>query len=104
MAKTVEASSEGNSGAVDLDRFGHVVTRQRHNARGPEGLARGHAEDHRDSSDAAAVAAQLEQDVAASRCVDAGRLQAIPLRRRILGWVAAFLMSLANALFGRGPG
>jgi cardiolipin synthase len=56
------------------------------------------------TSDAAAVAAQLERDVAASRRVDAGRLQAKPLRRRILGWASAFLMSLANALFGRGPG
>ena len=55
------------------------------------------------ASDAAAVGAQLQRDLAVSRRVDAGRLRAIPLRRRILGWVAAFVMSLANVLFGRRP-
>ena len=55
------------------------------------------------ASDAAAVAAQLQRDLAASRRVDAGRLRTIPLRRRILGRLAAFLMSLANVLFGRRP-
>ena len=52
-------------------------------------------------SDAAAVAAQLQRDLAASRRVDAGPLKAIPLRRRILGRLAAFLMNLANVLFRR---
>jgi cardiolipin synthase A/B len=56
------------------------------------------------AADAAAVAAQLQRDLAVSRRVDAGRLQAIPLRRRIIvGWFAAFLMRLANVLFGRRP-
>lgn len=54
-------------------------------------------------SDGAAVAAQMERDLAASRPVDATRLRAIPLRRRILGWLAALVMGLANVLFGRRP-
>ena len=55
-------------------------------------------------SDGAAVAAQLARDLASSKPVDAARLRRIPLRRRILGRLAAFLMSLANVLFARRPG
>jgi cardiolipin synthase A/B len=55
------------------------------------------------ASDPAVVGAQLQRDLAVSRRVDTGRLRAIPLRRRILGRLAAFLMSLANVRFGRRP-
>ena len=54
-------------------------------------------------SNAAAVAALLQRDLTASSRVDGGRLRTIPLRRRILGRLAAFLMSLANVLFARRP-
>ena len=54
-------------------------------------------------SDGAAVAAQFERDLAVSRPVDAARLRAIPLRRRVVGRLAALLMGLANLLFARRP-
>jgi len=55
------------------------------------------------ASDGAAVAAQLQRDLAVSRRVDAARLRAIPLHRRIFGRLAALLMGLANVLFARRP-
>jgi cardiolipin synthase len=55
------------------------------------------------ASDGAAVAAQLQRDLAVSRPVDAARLRSIPLHRRILGRIAALLMGLANVLFARRP-
>lgn len=54
-------------------------------------------------SDGAAVAAQLQRDLAVSLPVDVARLRAVPLRRRILGFLAALLMGLANVLFARRP-
>jgi len=54
-------------------------------------------------SDGAAVAAQFQRDLALSRLVDGVRLREIPLYRRILGRLAAILMTLANALFVRRP-
>jgi cardiolipin synthase len=55
------------------------------------------------ASDGAAVAEQLQKDLAGSRLVDAARLRAIPRLRRMLGRLAALLMGLANALFARRP-
>jgi cardiolipin synthase A/B len=54
-------------------------------------------------SDSAAVAERLERDLALSSPVDAARLRAIPLRRKLLGRLAALLMRLANVLFARRP-
>lgn len=55
------------------------------------------------AADGTAVAAQLQRDLAVSRPVDAARLRAIPLHRRILARLAALVMGLANLVFARRP-